>query len=191
MTVLQRARSLIGLPVVTLTGDDIAEIKDVVFSVAAAQILGFTLNGRGFLSGPLKESLPWSAVHGLGRDAVMVRSADALQAAEEVLAGASPVDRNVIGNRVLTDGGTDLGEVSDVVLALGTKPEIVGYEIGGSENLRAREGRHLYIPLPDTIAVSGEALVVPAAAAEYIRDDLSGFGGAVDDFRARLRKEKP
>jgi hypothetical protein len=55
--------------------------------------------------------------------------------------------------------------------------------------VKERAGRHLYIPLPDTLAVSGEALVVPAAATRYIRDDLSGFGSAVEEFRATLREE--
>ena len=189
MTLLVRATSLIGRPVVTLAGDDVAEVKDVVFRTSAARLLGFTLNGRGFLAKPLREALPWSGVHAVGRDAVMIRGPEVFQAADDVLAGVSAVDRNVIGDRVLTDEGTELGEVTDVVVALGAVAEIVGYEIAAADHLPQRGGRHLYIPLPDTLAVSGETLVVPAAATAYIRDDLSGFGAAVDDFRASLSKE--
>jgi hypothetical protein len=38
------------------------------------------------------------------------------------------------------------------------------------------------------VAVSGENLIVPASAAEFVSEDLSGFGAAVDEFRARLRE---
>lgn len=188
MSVLVRARALIGRPVVTFGGDDVAEVKDVVFSVSAARVVGFTLNGRGFFSSPLSEALPWKGVHAVGPDAVMITDADALGRPEEVLAEVSPVDRDVIGNRVLTDDGTALGEVTDVILSLGGEAEIVGYEFLGSEHLEALDGRRLYIPLPDTIAVSGEALIVPGAATGYVRDDLSRFGSAVDEFRAHLRR---
>jgi len=43
------------------------------------------------------------------------------------------------------------------------------------------------LPLRSTIAVSGEALVVPAGAVEYVADDLSGFADAVDRYREHLR----
>jgi hypothetical protein len=40
--------------------------------------------------------------------------------------------------------------------------------------------------LPAQLAVSGQALVVPAPTEEFVFDDLSGFGAGVADFRARL-----
>ena len=39
---------------------------------------------------------------------------------------------------------------------------------------------------PDTIAASGEHLMVPASASNYMTDDLAQFGSAVDAFRAQL-----
>src|SRR5581483_435891 len=118
---------------------------------------------------------------------VVISDPGVFQPVDEVLAGVRPVDRNVIGDRVLTDEGTELGEVTDVVVAVAAEGQIVGYEIAAADHPGQRRGRrHLYLPLPDTLAVSGEALVVPAAVTGYIRDDLSGFGAAVDDFRASL-----
>ena len=51
MKLLLRGTDLIGLPVVTLDGDDIAEVRDVLFDPQAGQVLGFTLNERGRLAG--------------------------------------------------------------------------------------------------------------------------------------------
>jgi len=48
------------------------------------------------------------------------------------------------------------------------------------------EGHNVFIPLPDTVSLSGDNVIVPDTATAYIRDDLSGFGGAVADFRSQL-----
>ena len=60
-----------------------------------------------------------------------------------------------------------------------------GYEILPAETMN-RGKQRLLIPLPDTIAASGEHLMVPASASNYMTDDLSQFGSAVDAFRAQL-----
>ena len=191
MSVLMRARELVGRPVVTLDGaDDLAEVKDVLFSYTQGAIVGFTLNKRGRLGGPLHEVLPWSRVAALGRDALMIRDAAALGADDEAMAGArSSGGGDVIGASVLTDGGKELGRVVDVIVEVGGPggdADVIGFEMDGPEVQRDRATATLLIPVDDTIAISGQALIVPAAAEEFVRDDLSGFGSAVQDFRARL-----
>ncbi|MCU1456870.1 MAG: PRC-barrel domain protein [Actinomycetia bacterium] len=188
---MARATDLIGLPVVTFAGEDIAEIKDVVYEPAQGGLVGFTLNKRGFFAGRLKLVLAMDAVHALGRDAVMVEDESALvdtREAPEAMTDASS-ERNVIGAAVITDGGKQLGTVTDVVVSLGTGAEAVGYELGGSAITAEHGRRPLFIPLPEQLAVSGEALMVPAEVEAFVRDDLSGFGAAVADFRARLHHE--
>lgn len=181
MTLLLRAGELFGRPVVTLdTAEDVAEVKDVVFSHADAAVVGFTLNKRGRFAGPLKTVLPWSRVSALGRDAVMIANRDALGAPDEPMASAADSrDRNIVGTTVMTDAGRALGEVSDLVVDVGETADVVGFEIAGG-------GKGRLIPVGDTIAVSGKTLLVPAAAEEFLHDDLSGFGSAVAAFRARL-----
>ncbi len=191
MNVLMRAREIMKRPVVTLAGEDVAEIKDIVYAGDAGEVAGFTLNGRGLFAGPLKTALPWAAVHGLGRDAVMITGEDVLEERTAVLerSARSGGGGDVLGSRVLTDGGTDLGVIVEVILSVGERADVVGYEIDSSEAL-GKDGRTVLIPLPDVLAVSGEALMVPAAAVEFVTDDLSGFGAAVDAFRARLRESE-
>jgi len=48
------------------------------------------------------------------------------------------------------------------------------------------KGTKVLIPLPDTLAASGEHLIVPAAAKDFVSHDLAGFGAAVEAFRAAL-----
>jgi uncharacterized protein YrrD len=187
MSVLMRATEIMKRPVVTLAGEDVAQIKDIVYAGAeAGEVAGFTLAGRGIFSGPRKEALPWSAVQGLGRDAVMIADEQALDTRQAVVEKGEARGGDVLGSRVLTDDGVDLGKVVDVILEVGRTADVVGYAIDSTEAL-GRDRRTVLIPLPDTIAVSGEALIVPSAATEFVTDDLSGFGAAVDAFRTRLR----
>ena len=185
---LLRATEISGLPVVSIIdGEALADVKDVVYDPDRGSLMGFTLNKRGFLKGPMKAVLPISSVAAIGRDAVMVADTDACEekgspVAAEVSSGAVG---NVVGNDVLTDAGRRLGKVTDVVVAADSG-DVLGYELEGDERLQGRAGQHLFLPIPDTLAVSGQALMVPATAEPYIRDDLSGFGAAVDEFRAEL-----
>ena len=108
MSVLMRATEIEGRPVVTLAGEHVGDVKDVVFDSSMGKMLGFTLRSHGFFSAPRKDVLAWSKVASLGRDAVMIRGEDALEE-EALAAGGLPDNRNVLGNQVLTDTGIDLG----------------------------------------------------------------------------------
>jgi uncharacterized protein YrrD len=172
-----------GLPVVTVVGgDDVAEVRDVIYSPDAGRVVGLTLNKRGFFAGRRREVLPAEAIHAIGRDAVMVNDESSLSLPADAPAdvGAPPSGRDVTGDEVLTEGGTSLGRVRDVVLLVGSKGEVVGYEID-----RASGGTG-YIPLPAQLAISGTALVVPEATKEFVEDDLVGLGASVDEFRSKL-----
>lgn len=191
MTRLMRTNELTKRPVVTMAGDDIAQVKDIVYAADGGSVRGFTLAGRGLFSGPKSQVLPWSSVAALGADAVMITDESVLaepSALNDASAASGPLRGDVLGSRVLTDAGTDLGQVVDVIVEVrGTSDQcdVVGYEIEsapGQENA----GQKVLMPLPDTMAASGEHLIVPASATAFVRHDLAGFGAAIDDFRRQL-----
>ena len=187
-----RARDLLGIPVVTLGGDDVAEVRDVVYDSERGALLGFTLNKRAWFGGQLAELLPDDSVYAIGRDVVMIETSAALVQANEApdpVAHAAP-QRNVVGASVLTESGTNLGEVTDVILALGRKVRAVGYEVtgGGTERSAKAANTAWYIPLPEQIAISGDALIVPDEVDRFIEDDLTGFGATVREFRSQLHE---
>ena len=130
----------------------------------------------------------WEEAAGLRSDAVKITSRRAEQLFEaSASTGGSGGD--VLGSQVLTDSGVALGTVVDVVVEvadLGTEQcDVVGYEIEASEALGTK-GTTLLIPLPDTLAASGEHLIVPASAKDFVSHDMAGFGAAVQAFRAQL-----
>jgi len=183
MKELVRGTDLVGLPIVTLAGDDVAEVRDVLYDADAGHIVGFSLNKRGRLKGRLKAVLTREQVLAVGPAAVMVDPTTVISVA--------PVDKtgkggNVLSDRVITDGGVAVGTVTDVVIDTGSG-DVVGYEVLPTAETDQRHGRRSYIPLPQAIAVSGEALVVPAAAVDYITSDLAGFASSVERYRELLR----
>ncbi len=175
---------------VTLGGEAVAQVRDVAFAGGHGDLAGFTLAKRTTFGGPMKEILAWPDVVSLGPDAVMVNDEEALS--NGPLAPGSSGDGDVLGDRVVTDGGVELGTVVDVIIEVTDgRAGVVGYEIepgAGVDPIRGRRGRPLYIPWADALVASGEAVIVPAAAADYIADDFAGFGAAVEGFRSRLQE---
>lgn len=188
---LMRTSEIAKRPVVTMAGEDVAQIKDIVYAAGGGGVGGFTLAGRGLLSGPLRQALAWGSVAALGADAVMIADENALESTDAVLdasASSGGPGGNILGSRVLTDTGTDLGSVVDVVIEVDgatAQCDVVGYEIEASEALGTK-GIKLLIPLPDTLTASGEHLIVPASAKDFVGHDLVGFGASVQAFRAQL-----
>jgi uncharacterized protein YrrD len=180
VNLLLRGKDVIGLPVVTLAGDDVAEVRDLVFDATTGQVLGFSLNDRGgFLRGRSKSALAAADVVAVGPAAVMVASAEALSAKRDAPEPVSHPDASadVTDDAVLTDTGNRLGTVTDVVPLAGPAVSVVGYQ------LRTESGADGFIPAPAQRSVSGSNLVVPASIEALIRNDLVGLGSAIEAYR--------
>lgn len=190
MNELMAARSITTRPVVTLGGDAVAHVKDTVCDAAAARVTGFTLTGRGLLSGPLKDGLPWSAVHALGHDAVMIRDPRALVNAAAMTARQQPLRARLLGARVLTEAGSEVGTVLDVVVEGGTGGRVLGLRVAASRRFvpgQTRHRRRVYVPRGGTLTVSGRDLVLPEDAVRHVADDLPGFGSLVGGVPGQWR----
>lgn len=182
MSTLLRAGELPGRPLVTLAGERIAEIKDVVFDRGSGDLLGFTLNNPGFFSRGRKDALPMGKVHGMGDAAVMIADVEVLIDADAIAPKAERAHGDVLSDRVLTEDGRDLGTVVDVIVdPMARPPDVIGYEIESAE-----DKRRVLVPLPATLSVSGERLIVPSEVTEFLTDDLATLGPAVEALRKRL-----
>jgi uncharacterized protein YrrD len=182
MSMLLTGASIRGLPVVTIAGgEDVAEVRDLIYSPVAGRIVGISLNKRGFLAGRRREVLSAETIHAIGRDAVMIDDETGLVLPEESPAelAIQPDERDVTGNEVLTESGTSLGTVKDIIVLAGSRGQVLGYEID------AAAGGTAYIPLLAQFAVSGTALVVPDATSGLVEDDLAGLWTAVAGSRSK------
>ncbi|MEU7033574.1 PRC-barrel domain-containing protein [Streptomyces sp. NPDC046237] len=177
---LIRAGDVVGRPVLTLHGDAIAQVKDVIVDPESGSVRAFTLSGRGVLSGPLKEAIAWSAVHALGRDAVMVAGREALRESSGMAPGLGG-GSNMLGTRVLTQDGEDVGKVTDVVLDVTAHDaRLVGYEVKLD---RHGEKGTVLVPVSAPVVVSAENVLVPPAALLSAAGDLAEFRKATRGLR--------
>jgi hypothetical protein len=162
------------------SGEDVAEIRDVVYDGEAHRLVGFTLNKRGMFAGRLRAVLTTESMTAIGPDAVMIDAESAIDDSDERPSGLDHLDaaRPVIGNRVLSADGDDLGEVVAVIMSTGAEPCAVGYELQSSDRKDTS-----FVPISAQMALSGENLVLPGAATDFVRNDLAGFGAAVAAYR--------
>ncbi|GAA0453116.1 PRC-barrel domain-containing protein [Streptomyces sp. NPDC046215] len=95
-----------GLPVVTAEeAAELGTVKALTVDATDRRVGHLFLSG-GRSGGP--GALPWSRVRAVGPDAVIVHSAVAAHPEP------APVRAEVLGSRVLTDGGEEHGTVEDV-----------------------------------------------------------------------------
>ena len=94
----------------TSTATTIGKVEAFVIDPAGQSVVALTLKKTGGDA----DTLLWSALSAFGRDAVTVAGADALTVADERVALLGDKHHTVLGKRVLTEGGDDLGAVTDV-----------------------------------------------------------------------------
>lgn len=110
------SKQIRGLTVINIAdGTQVGTIDQVLLDLSAKQVVGFSItNGVGPFGGA-RDNAPTvaaSGVHSLGPDALTL---DDVTAAHDAWVGAAfgtvvPID-DVLGRRVMTEGGTNLGEV--------------------------------------------------------------------------------
>jgi uncharacterized protein YrrD len=155
MSRLVRASELIGMPLITLdTADVVGEVRDVLTDPQAATVAAFTVRGRGLLSPALIGVLPIDRVHAIGRDALIIATADTVVAGDEP--GLQPTDQpEVIGRSVVTGSGDGLGTVTDLVVEVEDgAAAVVGLEI------ERADGQRLLTPLNGRPLLEQDPLVI-------------------------------
>jgi sporulation protein YlmC with PRC-barrel domain len=88
----------------------VGRIETVVVDPASRRVVGFGVKKS---KGP-GNTLTWEGITAIGPDAVTVDSEERLADPPEELKRLATIDLDLIGHRVLTDHGRDLGKVKDV-----------------------------------------------------------------------------
>lgn len=174
---LLRGSEVAGLPVVTTCcGEDVAQVRSVVYEATESRFVGLTLAKRGLLHGKLKESLPADLILAIGPAAVIIDSCDHLSGRGDAPQALSSPSRaqTVVGLPALGEDGSRLGDIGDVVLQAGPGATVVGFV------LTAKEPSERFIPAWLDFTVSDDAFIVPGATAAALHHDLSGFGAALE-----------
>jgi sporulation protein YlmC with PRC-barrel domain len=88
----------------------VAKVRAFVVDPRTASVVGLRLKKA---PGP-GDVIAWSDLKAFGRDAATIVSVDAIRIVDGDLAALAESDRDLLGKRVLTEGGDGLGTVNDV-----------------------------------------------------------------------------
>lgn len=91
------------------TAVTVGRVTGVVVDPRQAAVVALRVKGA-----PAGDVLPWPDISGVGLDAVMVASPEAVGDAEGRVAEIVGGKHECVGKRLLTDSGHDLGAVSDI-----------------------------------------------------------------------------
>ncbi|GGF97720.1 hypothetical protein GCM10007304_09560 [Rhodococcoides trifolii] len=93
----------------TTSADTVGKVHGFVVDADTRSVLA--LNVKKADSG---DTLTWSNIAGFGTDAVTVTGAEQISAADADVEAKSGKDKAILGKRVLSTGGAELGSVKDV-----------------------------------------------------------------------------
>ena len=166
---IENVQKLIGREVISLeTANKLGRVADLLVDTLAGLLAGFSVRRADNMIA-LASILD---VHGIGPDAVVVEHDQSL-----VLVDASPLNAlprakdDLIGVKVMTDGGQHIGSISNVFLCVDKQPTFI-YEVRSSF-VDALLGRASYFAASLGCALSedGASLVVTAGQ-EQMHDRL-------------------
>lgn len=166
---MYKLRNLIGLPVLELdTGTKIGEVQEVVVDLARAAVLGIVTNQTSWFSDG--QGILFQNLFCIGRDAVMVRSRDALLALT-AMPGIDQACRlhDVVDKQIFTECGVNLGLLADIAFDPGTG-EITAYEVSNGVFTDLVYGRSM-MPLPQAQVVGEDKLIVPESMVNLLHNE--------------------
>jgi uncharacterized protein YrrD len=173
-----KASELKGRAVVSLERvQKIGVVQGILFDATAAGVAGLKVAATDASAGTF--FVPARAVYSIGPDAITVRTVEPLPAASGDTAGLQGLSgsEELADAKVVTDGGTLLGTISDVYLDESTL-QVQSYELGGAglENLL---GKKKFLPAQPGYRLGQAMLLVPAAVAGAVHpmDQGPGPGG--------------
>ena len=154
--------SLTGKSVLSLaTGNKLGQVDDLFIDAVNGIPIGLTLTTP---DGDLA-AVGYDEIHSFGHDAIMAASEASMGNTSETPFGQHPRARQLIGTKIITEGGNLLGEISNIFVTL--KQPMVIYAIRETM-LDKLLGRELFILASSGYALSNdlERLVVPNDTAE-------------------------
>lgn len=162
---------IIGMPVMSrTTGNKLGDVYDLYIDPVQGILMGITIKApNGKLGG-----IDFRNVYSFGKDAVMVNDESHVTLLTDEWVEQHPhAKKHLIGTKVLTEGGNDLGEIGNVYVRL-TSPPMVIYEMRGSmwDSLM---GRNMFIYAANAGAISSNAerIIMPNAVVGNAASNLT------------------
>ena len=181
-----KGKEMIGRSVMTIDGGvQLNKVQDLVFDHDANQVLALLVDEGGWFRSA--KVVPFEMVKSIGDDAVMVQDESDVISARDDSRIAELLDSKtgIIGTKLLTEEGRDLGKIADVYFEE-RSGKVVGYEATGGLFSDLSSGR-TFVPAPESIIIGDDAAIVPESVAAAMEEQEAGglqgaFGRAGESF---------
>ena len=187
---MRKGHSITGLQVIALdNADDMGKVLDLIFDHDADECLGVLLREHSMFHAA--QVVPWGDIRVIGKDAVMIESANSVMAPgdDPRLRAVMERDTHLSGTKILTETGDELGSFADVYIDENTG-RVIGYETSGGLVSDTMSGKR-YIPAEKTgeLHVGDDVLMVaPQMASEFERQAEQEPGGLKGAFSSASEK---
>lgn len=167
---MEKLRDLFGLPVlITGTGAQIGEVKEVIVDLEQAAVRGVILAGANWFTND--QGIVFEDLFSVGRDAVMVRATYAVQElTPAMMSGTVYYLCDLLDKQIYTDAGLSLGILVDALYE-GTTGEIKAYGVSDGLITDLLYGRKM-MPLPQAQVVGQDKLIVPDTMTNLLIPEL-------------------
>jgi uncharacterized protein YrrD len=156
--------SAIGLPAISLDGaEEVGRIADLICDRRQARVIGLLLDGGGWWH---RRVVPYEEVAAVGPSAVMLRRSVVLAARTgQALASRRARHARLVGRRLLTRQGEELGIVDDLVFDAASG-RILGYLVSGGIVHDLMDGKR-FLPAGWPMAWGRGALILADDPADW------------------------
>lgn len=174
---MQIYSEIIGLPVICIeNGKKLGVVEDIIFCPSHKQARALVLERKGCQI--RKKAILVKDIHHLGNDAVVVNDCGCMGSMKnERISGELRDKGNVLGLRVYTKEGEDIGVVKDVLFDY-EKGTIEGVEVSDGLIQDIMSGRNI-VPLFGKVEFSEENILIDKEAVEEM---LTNGGGIKKHF---------
>ena len=118
---MRTTKQLSGLAIIDIRdGKKLGTVGETVISPDDGRLLGFVMKGGGGLLGQGESAVEIEDVRSIGADAITVEGEEivhGMNATPEAFQQARGGDRTLIGRKVITQGGTLVGRIADLVIS--------------------------------------------------------------------------
>lgn len=167
---MRTTRDLSGLAIIDIDGGKkLGSVGEVVISPDDGRLLGFVIKSGGLLKAE-ESVVEIDDVRSIGADAITVAGDEIIhrtEASGERFQAARAGDRALIGRKVVTQGGSVLGQVADLVLSEESR-RVVGLVLGSGMFERGDA-----VPADRVAAVGPDVVIVTDA--DTASDDPGPF----------------
>ncbi len=173
---LEKAKDTIGKKIITLSdGKELDKVRDVVYDPRENKVRALLVDEGGWFSEAKVVLI--NDVRSIGPDAVMVQDENAIKSASEVPGRVSNIAEEgtyLTKSKVVTEGGSELGTVSDIYFDPSTG-NVEEFEVNQGAVQTVRSGKKSFA-ISDVVTVGEDAMIVKNAVEEYFAAQAEAQG---------------